>query len=76
MDEKEIDLADVLYAMSVSLRGINAELRAFRLEQRATLGMKPTEADIDALEEALMTADGVAALFGDDPEPTTPRVLS
>lgn len=76
MAEQELSLSEVLYVLSAGVQGIRAELRAMRLEQRAAMGVKLTEADAEALKEALTTADEVAALFLDDPEPEPARVLS
>lgn len=72
-----VDLTDVLTVICAHLLGIRSELRALRLEQRAGLGMKLSEADAADLQLALNDAAEIAEAFMPcEEEPVTVRVLS
>lgn len=76
MENEPISLDEALsYALTI-LRGVHAEVRAMRLEQRAMLN-KLSDADTEMLRLSLCVADEVAEVLDgpDEPMPDA-RMLS
>lgn len=74
--EDDLSLGEILSAIAANLQGIRSELRALRLEQRAGMGVRLTEADTADLQQALNDAAEIADVFLPCEEPDPVRVLS
>lgn len=76
MDDNTLTLEEAIEYSVTLLRGMHAEMRAMRLEQRALLG-KLSDSDTDTLRLSLCVADEVAdALDGPDEPTPDARMLS